>query len=169
MSIKIMSYVFDAPKESDNPKGLTPTETLVALSLADHASDDGRNVYPGQTLTSRKTKYDVSTVSRTINGLIQKGWLGVERKATPIKPAKLYFRLDFILGLLGSCAEGGPRTEQDGGVPAEAQLPPRTEQNKPSITIIETSGSNSQSDRPRGTGADMPADLKAMRDKFRIR
>jgi len=129
VSIKVMSMIFEA-------EGLTSTEKLVALALADHASDDGRNVYPGYSRIAHKTSLNKSTIGATINSLVEKGWLCREKRSTPTKPAKFYFNV--------RCLSGGTgRPEQQGGVVVHDAQGGGRSQHKPSLTIIETSGENS--------------------------
>jgi len=59
MSVKAMARVFDA-------QGLTPTEKLVLLALADHASEDGLNIYPSVDTIHKKTALTDRTVRRII-------------------------------------------------------------------------------------------------------
>lgn len=48
MSVRVMALVFDF-------QGVTPTEKLVLLALADYAADDGSQVYPSITTVIKKT------------------------------------------------------------------------------------------------------------------
>lgn len=130
MSIRIMSAVFEATD-------LTPTEKLVALAMADHASDDGRNVYPGYARLGLKTGCDKRTIQRTISALMDKGWIKVERKHTHTKPTIFAF----VRG-------GGPVSPgghvPTGGVVAQSPQGGGTVSPKPSGTIIyKTSEGNS--------------------------
>ena len=60
MSVKLMSMVFDADIPdlgTDKGKKVTAsTAAFVLLALADHANDEGDNVYPSITLLQNKTK-----------------------------------------------------------------------------------------------------------------
>ena len=122
-----MSLVFEAEFGS-------PTLKLVALAMADHASDDGRNIYPGYSRLSRKTEFDKSTVSRAIQSLMDERILIREKRATDTKPAKFRFDLD-VLKRLGGCSVPPVGALPAGSVHATGSRGAY----EPSLTIIETS------------------------------
>lgn len=68
MSVRIMSAVFDR-----YPNG--GSEMLLALALADHASDDGTRVYPSVQALADKTRQSVRTVQYQIRRMQDIGWL----------------------------------------------------------------------------------------------
>lgn len=68
MSIKVMSAVFDR-----YPNG--GGEMLLALALADHAHDDGSNIYPGVPALAEKTRQSERTVQYQLRRMIESGWL----------------------------------------------------------------------------------------------
>lgn len=70
MSVKIMSAVFES--------SLPPTRRLVALALADYASDDGRGIYPSAETVAAKTGLSRRSVLRTIADLRDSRLLVVE-------------------------------------------------------------------------------------------
>jgi len=62
MSVKAMSAIFEA-------EGLTSTEKLILLALADHASEDGLNIYPSVGTVCRKTALSERVVRKIISNL----------------------------------------------------------------------------------------------------
>lgn len=68
MSVKIMTAVFDR-----YPNG--GGEMLLALALADHASDDGTKVYPSVSALASKTRQSVRTVQYQLRRMEEAGWL----------------------------------------------------------------------------------------------
>lgn len=68
MSIRVMSAVFDR-----YPNG--GGEMLLALALADHASDDGTRVYPGVMALAKKTRQSERTVQYQLRRMEESGWL----------------------------------------------------------------------------------------------
>jgi hypothetical protein len=75
MSIKVMSMVFDR-----YPSG--GMERLLALAMADHASDDGRRIWPSVDELARKTMQSRSSVQRQIRRMVAIGWLIQVKSAT---------------------------------------------------------------------------------------
>lgn len=68
MSIKVMTAVFDR-----YPNG--GGEMLLALALADHASDDGTRVYPSVKALAEKTRQSERTVQYQLRRMQEIGWL----------------------------------------------------------------------------------------------
>ena len=68
MSVKIMSKVFDR-----YPNG--GGEMLLALALADHASDDGARVYPSVAALAAKTRQSERTIQYQLRRMEEAGWL----------------------------------------------------------------------------------------------
>ena len=68
MSIKVMTAVFDR-----YPNG--GGEMLLALALADHASDDGSRVFPSVKALSDKTRQSERTVQYQLRRMEEMGWL----------------------------------------------------------------------------------------------
>lgn len=68
MSIKVMTAVFDR-----YPNG--GGEMLLALALADHASDDGTRVFPSVKALSEKTRQSERTVQYQLRRMEEIGWL----------------------------------------------------------------------------------------------
>lgn len=67
MSIKIMTLVYES--------GLEKNLKAIALTYADHAQDDGMNVYPSVKRTSWKTGYSERSVQRLTKELVDSGIL----------------------------------------------------------------------------------------------
>lgn len=63
MSVRVMSIVFEADG------GLTATQKLVLLALADHAADDGTSVYPSVKTISHKTNLAEGGVRKALREL----------------------------------------------------------------------------------------------------
>lgn len=68
MSIKVMTAVFDR-----YPNG--GGEMLLALALADHASDDGTRVFPGIKSLAEKTRQSERSVQYQLRRMEECGWL----------------------------------------------------------------------------------------------
>jgi hypothetical protein len=68
VSIYIMTMVFQRYKGG-------PGETLLALALADCASDDGSRIYPSVSEMSRKTRQSERTVQSQLKRMIATSWL----------------------------------------------------------------------------------------------
>jgi len=72
MSIRIMSEVWRT--------NLPTTEKMILLVIADHATDEGDNAWPSQVTIATRASCNVRTVQRSINKLVQDGWLWVEKR-----------------------------------------------------------------------------------------
>ncbi len=68
MSVKMMSLVFDRFPYGGN-------ERVLALAIADHAHDDGSNIYPGNERLSQKAMISERTVIRLMQKFVKIGWL----------------------------------------------------------------------------------------------
>lgn len=68
MSVKVMTAVFDR-----YPNG--GGEMLLALALADHASDDGSRVYPSIKALAEKTRQSERSVQYQLRRMQEAGWL----------------------------------------------------------------------------------------------
>lgn len=68
MSVRIMTAVFDR-----YPNG--GGEMLLALALADHASDDGTRVYPSIKALAEKTRQSERTIQYQLRRMEESGWL----------------------------------------------------------------------------------------------
>jgi hypothetical protein len=72
-------------------KGLTPTEKLVALILANHAHKDGSNARPGQRRICEQSGLSEASVRRSIKSLLEKGTITKARESTATMPASYTF------------------------------------------------------------------------------
>jgi len=72
MSVRVMSMVFEA-------QGITSTQKLVLLALADHAADDGTSIYPSVETICNKTCLKQAAVRKALKEL--RGELGIIRIA----------------------------------------------------------------------------------------
>ena len=68
MSVKIMSMIFDRYHGGGG-------EMLLALALADHAHDDGTNIFPSVKHLSEKTRQSERTIQYQLRKMEQSGWL----------------------------------------------------------------------------------------------
>lgn len=68
MSVRVMTMVFDR-----YPNG--GGEMMLALALADHASDDGTKVYPSIKALAAKTRQSERTVQYQLRRMEESGWL----------------------------------------------------------------------------------------------
>lgn len=69
MSIRLMSDVW----RTDLPT----VEKMVLLVIADHANDEGTQSYPSQVTIATKASISVRTVQRSVNTLVDKGYIRV--------------------------------------------------------------------------------------------
>lgn len=84
MSILLMAEVWR--RECEHP------EQSVLLALADHAEDDGTNVYPSVAYTAWKTNYSPRQVRRILGGLRERDVLTVMAEASRHRPTE--YRID---------------------------------------------------------------------------
>lgn len=68
MSIKVMTMVFDRYPNGD-------AEMVLALALADHANDQGVNIFPGVPELALKTRQSERSVQRQLRKMESMGWL----------------------------------------------------------------------------------------------
>lgn len=74
MSVRMIHLVFERFNMPGNEK-------VLALALADHAHDDGTNIFPGNERLAEKTSMSKRTVIRLLQRLVQIGWLIKTRNA----------------------------------------------------------------------------------------
>ena len=137
MSVKLMSMVFDA-------QGITSTQKLVLLALADHAADDGTSIYPSIETVASKTCLSETAVRKALREL--RGGLAlirIARRFTSRMPNKYAINIPNLSAL----KRVSPENTQDLGVsPKDTQgvtkrhprVSPRD--TDPSLTIYEPSG-----------------------------
>ena len=87
MSVEVMSQVF---KRFPLGGGIR----LLALALADHASDDGTRVYPSVPLLAQKTLQSERTVQYQLRQLSNMGWLRIVRESRGGKGNTTEYRID---------------------------------------------------------------------------
>jgi hypothetical protein len=73
LSIRLMSEVWLTK--------LPLTEKMVLLVIADHASDDGTEAWPSQVTIGNKASVSVRTVQRSVNSLVAKGYIWLQKGA----------------------------------------------------------------------------------------
>lgn len=73
MSIRIMAEVWRTE--------LPTIEKMVLLVIADHASDDGTEAWPSQATIAAKASISIRTVQRSVNSLVSKGYLWMQKGA----------------------------------------------------------------------------------------
>jgi hypothetical protein len=73
LSIRLMSEVWLTK--------LPLTEKMVLLVIADHASDDGTEAWPSQVTIGKKASISVRTVQRSVNSLVAKGYIWLQKGA----------------------------------------------------------------------------------------
>lgn len=71
MSIRLMSEVWRTE--------LPTVEKMVLLVIADHASDDGTEAWPSQATIAKKASISIRTVQRSVNSLVEQGYLWLEK------------------------------------------------------------------------------------------
>jgi DNA-binding PadR family transcriptional regulator len=74
VSVEMMTLVF---KHYPGQGG----ELVLALSVADHAHDDGRGIFPSIPALAVKTRQSERTVQRQLRDMEQKGWLQCEQRS----------------------------------------------------------------------------------------
>lgn len=137
MSVKIMSMVFDA-------QGITSTQKLVMLAMADHAADDGTSIYPSVETICSKTGLSQAAVRKTLKQLRDdEKLIRITRKYTSRMPNKYAINLQ----VLSTLKRVLPSDTQESGLsPRSTQtitkkhprLSPRSTES--SLTINESSG-----------------------------
>jgi hypothetical protein len=98
MSIALMTIVWKIPFP-------TSTQMLLALKLADHAKDDGTDVFPGKSSLADRARCSISTVKTTLRLLRESGILIVVREGGQKGPHDTT-EYRFNVGLLEALARG---------------------------------------------------------------
>ena len=91
MSIKLMTMVFDRYQIGEGEK-------LVALCLADFASDDGRNIFPSVSTIAKKTCMTERNVQLILKKMQSRGWLICVYKSLGGKPSEYAISNTWING-----------------------------------------------------------------------
>jgi hypothetical protein len=84
---------------------LPPTETCVLLALADFASPDGSDVYPGTARVVHMTGYSDRTIRKVRQRFVQRRILLLDRPSTPTSPAHYTINLEELQRLRGGSGE----------------------------------------------------------------
>jgi len=104
MSVTLMSLVWDV-------QWPTQSQLLVALKLADHANDDGSNVYPSKSRISRQAQCSESTVQNVLRAFRDCGLLRVVQEGGkgPGKPTVYEFNVELLkkLARMQAVLKGG--------------------------------------------------------------
>lgn len=142
MSIKVMTAVFER-----YPNG--GGEMLLALALADHASDDGTKVFPSVEALAEKTRQSVRSVQYQLRGMQTSGWLILVSSGNGGRSMTSEYRisLDWIKGAeiapIQKGANGDIKGATDGAKgcnPQQKRVQPVAPANNRHITIKEPSG-----------------------------
>lgn len=140
-----MAMVFDAG-------GLTPTQKLVMLSLADHANEEGKSIYPSVNRLCEKTSLGERTVRRTLGELrADLGLIRITGHSTMTHPNEYAINVKALKAMVAEPpatvappaipAPHDPLPERQGRGATQAE-PPATVAPKPSLTTIEPSKSS---------------------------
>ncbi len=157
MSIKVMTAVFER-----YPNG--GGEMLLALALADHASDDGSRIYPSVKALSEKPRQSERTVQYQLRRMEEMGWLIVVGHGNGGRSMAREYRisLEWIKGAdIAPMQKGaihdikGATDDTKGCNPRQERVQPVAPANNHHRTIIEPSEKKSAYAPP------LPADLLA--------
>lgn len=124
MSVSAMKWAFDQ-------KGVTSTEKLVLLALADHADDAGR-CWPSVARMEEMTALSERSIRKAIQTLEEKGALSTDRGVGRGNSSKYILKLDSSVDastpqkvqdshLLPDTGKGAPRAEKVHVVPEKVQ------------------------------------------------
>lgn len=91
MSVHVTSPVWKS-------RGLTPTQKLLLLQLADHADGDGRNAYPSVATMCAETGLSRRAVQGTLRDLESRGILKIERFQRASAPRHYRVMIDELPG-----------------------------------------------------------------------
>ena len=72
---------------------LAPSDKLVALALADHASADGTRAFPSKTRLAKMTGLSDRSVQRSLANLVEAGIIMVQKAASQHRPTTYSFVL----------------------------------------------------------------------------
>lgn len=142
MSIRVMNAVFER-----YPNG--GGEMLLALALADHASDDGSRVYPGVRALAEKTRQSERTVQYQLRRMQESGWLILVGQGNGGRSMHAEYRisLDWIKGADIAPFQKGATDDVKGAIddtkgcnPTQERVQPVAPANNRHRTINESSG-----------------------------
>lgn len=131
-----MSAVFDLPMQDmtaeDGRSVSKSAAAFVLLALADHANDDGENVYPSEALIARKTKLSDRTVVACISALVQNGYITYCRTSR-LKTNEYTINVDVLT-----------QTCQDDTQPVMVTKPDLSRRHEPHVMVTEKPSVNHQ-------------------------
>jgi len=110
VAIEVTKLVWDVP--------LPSTQKLVLVAMADFASGDGTNVFPGTARLARITGLTTRTIRKARKMLTGAGLLILERESTYTSPANYTVNLEKLRGLVH---------ETQGMLPPERRSPPEAD------------------------------------------
>lgn len=111
MSVRVMTAVFDRYPHGGG-------EMLLALSLADHAHDDGTHIYPSVDSLSKKTRQSVRTVQYQLKSMLEAGWLVLTNEGDGRRGQHREYRisLDWLKGAEFAPSKNMPETAPMGAI-----------------------------------------------------
>lgn len=151
MSIKVMNAVFER-----YPSG--GGEMLLALALADHASDDGTRVYPSIKALAEKTRQSERSVQYQLRRMQESGWLILVNAGNGGRSMHSEYRIspDWIKGAeIAPLKKGatddvkGANDSAKGCNPEQKRVQPVAPANNRHRTINESSGIVIGADAPK--------------------
>lgn len=151
MSIKVMNAVFER-----YPTG--GGEMLLALALADHASDDGTRVYPSIKALAEKTRQSERSVQYQLRRMQESGWLILVNAGNGGRSMHSEYRIspDWIKGAeIAPLKKGatddvkGANDSTKGCNPEQKRVQPVAPANNRHRTINESSGIVIGADAPK--------------------
>lgn len=151
MSIKVMNAVFER-----YPSG--GGEMLLALALADHASDDGTRVYPSIKALAEKTRQSERSVQYQLRRMQESGWLILVNAGNGGRSMHSEYRIspDWIKGAeIAPLKKGatddvkGANDSTKGCNPEQKRVQPVAPANNRHRTINESSGIVIGADAPK--------------------
>lgn len=87
MSVALMGEVFKRYPSGGN-------EMLLALALADHASDDGKRIFPSVEALAKKVRVSERTVQRLLIKMVEDGWLQMVRDSSGGRGQTRHYRIN---------------------------------------------------------------------------
>lgn len=155
MSIKVMNAVFDR-----YPNG--GGEMLLALALADHASDDGSRVYPSIKGLAEKTRQSERSVQYQLRRMQDAGWLilvnagnGGRRMHSEYRISLAWIKGEEIAPFPNGAIDDqkGANDDSKGCNPRQERVQPIAPVNNSYRTVIEPSGTVIGADAPKAPSA----------------
>lgn len=123
MSIRAITWAFEQ-------QGLTSTQKLVLLKLADNANDDGY-CWPSREMISKHTGLSISTISRTARKLADMGIVDVIPQSQNGVSLPNRYKLH-----MGAASETGVGAQEHGGSSTRARGVGAQEHTEPSVRTV---------------------------------